>query len=45
MDGMDYGAELEADTFYGAFGCDVKLGDAYSSVQPFSTATALCAAP
>lgn len=30
MDGMDYGAELEADTFYGAFGCDDKLGDAYT---------------
>lgn len=30
MDGMDYGAEFEADTFYGTFGGDVKLGDAYT---------------
>ena len=30
MDAMDYGAEFEADTFYGTFGGDVKLGDAYT---------------
>lgn len=30
MDGMDYGAEFEADTFYGSFGGDIKLGDAYT---------------
>lgn len=30
MDGMDYGAEFEADTFYGTFGGDVKLGAAYT---------------